>query len=235
MEEFFVLIFIACLGCIFGKCFKRFNPFLILLGCVLFLPVVANLVNQDQPILMYAFAAGFLINFKHWVRLPRWRIENFFCFLKRRTVVTKTNNTEQHSGWYDQAERARLQEEDLKRRDSEMRRIREEDFKRREEELLRKQREFERWRNEQNKREKKADQPQHPQNFQEACSILGVPSTADFSELKKPIEILSANIIRINANIWGNVLERRPRWKPNDSILHGILSKSIFLAEFVDF
>jgi flagellar biosynthesis GTPase FlhF len=58
------MVFVFALGFCYGKCFKKFNPFLIFFGSFIFLPIFAAVINSNNSLITGAFVVGFFWNFK---------------------------------------------------------------------------------------------------------------------------------------------------------------------------
>jgi DnaJ-domain-containing protein 1 len=204
---------IGIYGFIIGKSFKGLNPFLMLLGMVFSLPVIGAVEQHQQPLLYIPFAIGFITNFAS----PLRSVMDFFLGIKmdiERSRANKRYNKEQKQRQkeYDkqqakyEKERAKQQStqshqrqtnsysEQQKQTQAEQERLRRqaEELRRQREQFQREQTQAKNNQTNQNKQTSSNNDDLNPNNFKDACEILGCKDTDDKATIKKAYQRLSS-------------------------------------------
>ncbi len=196
------LIFISALylaiGMIFGKCFKKLNPFIMLLGLIVFAPVIQLLTEFDSWFYTAAFAFGVLSNFGNPFRWVQESLDDLSMTLQLKRARQKAEENYQE---FDEELRHRTEDFQQQRNRAEAQ-IRQaaENLKQREEALKRQQEQFYREQSQSrsqsssnNSSGQSSSNSDHestsstfdPTKFADACEILGVKPDSSFSECKK--------------------------------------------------
>ena len=182
------------LGYICGKCFKGLNPFLIIIGGLVFgIPSAQFLIESNSIWLTAAFIIGYLYNYGNPFRKMYEIVDEarIGWMYRRKTARSEANNGADFSRQKEQFE------DEINRQ----KKAAEEDLRRQAEELYREKERF-RWEQEQaqakaqeqaknNKKEEFVDLNLNPKNFADACKILGVDQNASKQEFKKAYRHLS--------------------------------------------
>ena len=174
------------LGYICGKFFKGLNPFLIIIGGLVFgIPSAQFLIESNSVWLTAAFIIGYLYNYGNPFRKMYETFDELRIGWMYRRKAAK-------SGADNQADFSR-QKEDFEDEINRQKKAAEEDLRRQAEELYR---EKERFRREQEQAKNNKDNSKsndddfidmnlNPKNFADACKILGVSPGASLDEFKK--------------------------------------------------
>ena len=170
------------LGYICGKCFKGLNPFLIIIGGLVFgIPSAQFLIESNSVWLTAAFIIGYLYNYGNPFRKMYEIVDEarIGWMYRRKTARSEANNGADYS----------RQKEEFEDEINRQKKAAEEDLRRQAEELYR---EKERFRREQEKNNSNSsknddfiDMNLNPKNFADACKILGVSPGAPLGEFKK--------------------------------------------------
>ena len=209
--------FIGVYGFIIGKSFKKLNPFLMLLGMFFTLPVIMQVEQNNQPLLYIPFGIGFFANFGNPFRRVldffagiKMDIERYFANkrykkeqkrrekerakqqakrekqAKQQAKQNKRNSANQNyqsqqNNFSEQQRQAQAERERLKREAEELRRQREQ--------FQREQAQSRQNQTSQNNHSSNNDDL-NPDNYADACEILGCDKNADFATLKKSYRYL---------------------------------------------
>ncbi len=202
--------FIGVYGFIIGKSFKRLNPFLMLLGMFFSIPVIAQVEQNNQPLLYIPFAIGFFANFGN----PLRKVTDFFSEIKMNIDLSQANKRykkEQKRREREQAKeqaRREKQAKQNKRRStnhnnqsqqnthySEQQRqaqAEQERLRRQAEELRRQREQFQREQAQARNNQSSSNDDLDPNNFNDACEILGCKPTDNLATFKKAYRYLRA-------------------------------------------
>ena len=182
------------LGYICGKFFKGLNPFLIIIGGLVFgIPSAQFLIESNSVWLTAAFIIGYLYNYGNPFRKMYETFDELRIGWMYRRKAAK-------SGADNQADFSR-QKEEFEDEINRQKKAAEEDLRRQAEELYR---EKERFRREQeqaqakaqeqaknNKKEDFVDLNLNPKNLADALTVLGVDKNASLKECKRAYQHLS--------------------------------------------
>lgn len=174
------------LGYLCGIFFKGLNPFLIIIGGLVFgIPSAQFLIESNSIWLTGAFIIGYLYNYGNPFRKMHETLDELRIgwLYRRKKARSEANN-------YDDFSR---QKEDFDDELNRKKKAAEEDLRRQAEEL---HREKERFRREQEQAKNNAkddfiDLNLNPKNFADACKILGVPQNSTYKEFESARNFLS--------------------------------------------
>lgn len=187
-----VIVFSAIslgLGYLCGKCFKGLNPFLIVIGGLVFgIPSAQFLIESNSIWLTAAFIVGYLYNYGNPFRKMYEIVDEarIGWMYRRKSARSQADN------WNDFSRQKENFEDEMNRQ----KKAAEEDLRRQAEEL---HREKERFRHEQEKANNSKSSSKddffdvnlNPKNFVDACKILGVDQNASKQEFKEAYRHLS--------------------------------------------
>ena len=114
-EILFMSVLLVCLGAIFIKFFNKLNPFLILIGLVLFLPMFEFLSTENSIIYTLAFACGVFSKFLKKGKLGLNLVED----VKMSIQLSRARAREREGRAFYQSQSYRQEMEEEKRRMSE--------------------------------------------------------------------------------------------------------------------
>ena len=113
-EIIFISAMFFALWMIFGKCFKRLNPFIMFLGLVVFAPTLQILIDFDSWYYSTAFIIGFVANFGNplsWIMAPLTELRMGFQLSRAKARA----RARQQSEFQEAEETLREKAEDLYR------------------------------------------------------------------------------------------------------------------------
>ena len=209
--------FIGIYGFIIGKSFKKLNPFLMLLGMFFSVPLIAQVEQNNQPLLYIPFGIGFFANFGNPFRKVfdmiddiKYSIKDFFATRRNNKQAKKQQRHQQKqqaNAYQQNYEDLNRQKEDIEAELNRNKQKAQEEINRQEkqaqerlrreaEELRRQREQFHREqaqaRNNQSNQnnQSSSNDDLNPNNFNDACEILGCEPNSDFATLKKAYRYL---------------------------------------------